>query len=262
MSVRAKVLAAAESLSKTKPYDQITFAEIAQKAGVHWTAVRRHFGSKDAMRSWLQEKQAQGSSSFTDTRSRIVEAGAHMFSKLGYAHASLDKVAADAGLSKGAVYWHFSSKQDLFLAILETHLTDQLRHLPNQIEGILTAHDPAAALTEWFQANFCFPEAEDGGAMLFLEFVTSSRESEIRSKLQTVHGKLIDGVNDLLKDMQQKGFIHVTVDPMAVSLMIDALLKGLLIEWLIDPERFKGQLVFETISNIIWRGLAPQTREH
>jgi AcrR family transcriptional regulator len=257
MTVRDNVMAAAEKILKRKPYDQITFAEIAKEAGVHWTAVRRHFGGKTQMREWLQAKQAE-ENRFADTRTRILEAGQRMFAELGYANASLDKVASAAGMTKGAVYWHFSSKHDLFLAILERSLQQQLRQLPAQIERLFTAHDPEAALGEWLHAQFDCLEQESGGSMLFLEFIMSSREPDVREKLREVHGHILDGVSAMLEEMQQKGVISAQLDPHSISVAIDALLKGYVIEWLIDPERCESKVLFQTIAKLLWKGLEPR----
>lgn len=257
MNVRDKVMAAAEKILKTKPYDQITFAEIAKEAGVHWTAVRRHFGGKPQMREWLQAKQAE-ERRFADTRTRILEAGQRMFAEFGYAKASLDKVAAVAGMTKGAVYWHFSSKHDLFLAILEHSLQQQLRQLPAMIEQLFAASDPEAALAEWLQAQFDCLERESGGSMLFLEFITSSREPDVREKLREVHSRILDGVSAILEKMQQKGAISARLDPSSISLTIDALLKGYVIEWLIDPDRCESKVLIQTIAKLLWKGLEPR----
>ena len=258
MNIKDKVIQAAEKLAQTLPFDKITYAEIAKEAGVHWTAVRRHLGDKQEMRAWLKEKQAARQDSFADTRTRILEAGVKVFAEQGYHQASLDKVAAEAGLTKGAVYWHFSSKQDLFLAILEYQLNKQLRMLPGQIEHMLKADDPESALSDWLSSQFGCLDGEDGKSMLFLEFVTSSREPEVREKLKTVHGKILDGVALYMDEMRKKGLIRADLDPLAVSVMIDALLKGLVVEWLIDPERFKLKTLFQTISKVLWHGMLPQ----
>jgi len=257
MTVRDKVMMAADKLLKTKPYDQITFAEIAKEAGVHWTAVRRHFGGKQQMRDWLKAKQTE-ESGFADTRTRILEAGRRMFAAYGYAQASLDKVASAAGMTKGAVYWHFSSKQDLFLAILENSLQKQLRQLPAQAEQLFASGDPEAALAEWLQEQFACLEPESGGSMLFLEFITSSREPDVRKKLKEVHGRIMDGVSTMIEEMQKKGLISAELDSHAVSLAIDALLKGYVIEWLIDPGRCESKALFQTIAKLLWNGLKPR----
>lgn len=261
MNVRDKVRSAAERLAASKPFDQITFAEVARAAGVHWTAVRRHFGDKRGMRKWLQEQQAQHDGSLTDTRTRIMEAAAKTFAQQGYANASLEKVAAAAGLTKGAVYWHFSSKQDLFLAILEKSLHRQLQVLPEQIEQVLKADDPETALSLWLQSQLeCLNEGETS-AMLFFEFVALSREPEIREKLQAMYGKILDTVGHLLAEMQKKGMIAEGLEPGLIGLMVSALNKGILLEWLIDPARCQLQPMTETMAKALWRGLAPKRRD-
>ncbi|WP_410768900.1 TetR family transcriptional regulator [Fontibacillus sp. BL9] len=258
MSVRNQVLEAAQELAGTKPFDQITFAEVAHLAGVHWTAVRRHFGDKQGMRNWLMEKQRENQESLNDTRTRILEAAAKTFAEQGYTTTSLDKVAAEAGLTKGAVYWHFSSKQDLFLAIMERNLSQQVQQLPVQIENLLEAANPEAALTVWLQSQFDCLESGDGGSILFFEFVTSSREPEIREKLQAMYGKSLEALGAFLLQMQQKGYIAEDLDPQSLGIMVDALLKGVVIEWMIDPVRCQPGRLLQTMAKVLWQGMAPK----
>jgi AcrR family transcriptional regulator len=52
------------------------------------------------------------------TRIRLMEAGTRMFAEYGYAYSTLDDIAKCAGLSRGAVYWHFKGKGDLLLSIM------------------------------------------------------------------------------------------------------------------------------------------------
>ena len=59
-----------------------------------------------------------------ETRSRILESAIKLFSNRGYNKASVDDICADAGISKGAFYHHFKSKQALFPALLDGWLTD------------------------------------------------------------------------------------------------------------------------------------------
>ncbi len=53
------------------------------------------------------------------TRARILQAAAEHFTRFGFEASSVDEICAAAGVSKGAFYHHFSSKQALFLALLE-----------------------------------------------------------------------------------------------------------------------------------------------
>ena len=58
-------------------------------------------------------------------REEILEAALACFSARGYHGSTVDDIAAGAGLSKGAVYWHFEGKEDVFLALFD-HLAEEI----------------------------------------------------------------------------------------------------------------------------------------
>ena len=60
------------------------------------------------------------------TRQRLVAAAAHQFARRPYSMVSLDDILAEAELTKGAMYFHFPSKQALALAIIDD-LTEMSR---------------------------------------------------------------------------------------------------------------------------------------
>ncbi|MFB2553091.1 TetR family transcriptional regulator [Ensifer soli] len=52
-----------------------------------------------------------------ETRQRILEAAEHVFYRKGVSTATLDDVASEAGVTRGAIYWHFANKTDLVLEL-------------------------------------------------------------------------------------------------------------------------------------------------
>ena len=84
------------------------------------------------------------------TRDKLLAAAKHIFLTTGYQGATLDTIAARAGFTKGAVYWHFPNKQALFLALVAESISGNLAEL----EGMLAEHrgDPErlrATLAGW-----------------------------------------------------------------------------------------------------------------
>ena len=71
----------------------------------------------------------------SETRRRVLDAAFTTFGERGIAATSLNEVAAAAGLTKGAVYSNFASKDELVLALMEEHVAHRL-------QGALAAHDP------------------------------------------------------------------------------------------------------------------------
>lgn len=79
------------------------------------------------------------------TRIRLVEAGTRMFAEYGYAYSTLEDIAKCAGLSRGAVYWHFRGKGELLQSVLNASV------LP--LEGFfVTADDPTQGFEHFARA--------------------------------------------------------------------------------------------------------------
>ncbi|MFH1468788.1 MAG: TetR/AcrR family transcriptional regulator [Pseudomonadota bacterium] len=69
---------------------------------------------------------------------RILEVAAEHFATFGYAGASLNRILAEAGLSKGAAYYYFDGKADLFATVVErafTEVTEQAAFAPDQLDA-------------------------------------------------------------------------------------------------------------------------------
>src|SRR3989442_11650236 len=62
-----------------------------------------------------------------ETRAELVAAATRVFASRGFHGASLQEIAREAGYSTGAIYWHFSGKDDLFLAVYEAYATTRVR---------------------------------------------------------------------------------------------------------------------------------------
>jgi AcrR family transcriptional regulator len=70
-----------------------------------------------------------------DARSELLAAAAEVFAERGFRDASVDEIAARAGYSKGAVYWHFAGKDDLFFALMEERVDRPTREMIDLLES-------------------------------------------------------------------------------------------------------------------------------
>lgn len=68
------------------------------------------------------------------TRSRLLKAAFSVFANHGYAQATIDMIAEAAGLSKGAVYFHFASKEEVFLTVLWSRVRSEEQRLRLAVE--------------------------------------------------------------------------------------------------------------------------------
>jgi AcrR family transcriptional regulator len=108
-----------------------------------------------------EEKKAQ-------TRARLLDAAAVVFAKKGFAGASLDDVADEAGLTKGAVYSNFANKTDLIRVLLDLHLGVRSDAIPGEVDPHLPQPEQAARAGELFMAMLT---EERESYLLELEFL-------------------------------------------------------------------------------------------
>src|SRR5437588_612883 len=62
-----------------------------------------------------------------EARDELLSAALRVFARRGYREAGVDEIAAEAGYSKGALYWHFSGKQELLVALIDERIDAPLR---------------------------------------------------------------------------------------------------------------------------------------
>lgn len=115
------------------------------------------------------------------TRQHLLDAARRVFGEGGYAGASVDDVARAAGCSKGAYYFHFATKEDALLALVEDWSTEQTHRLEVALGGGAT---PEAALRDVLETLLWADEATDRDRLLVLElWLQGARNPKVRAIL-------------------------------------------------------------------------------
>lgn len=84
------------------------------------------------------------------TRTTLVAAAAEVFARKGFVAASLDEIADTAGFTRGAIHFHFDSKEELFLAVLARHEENLLAsYVERRRASESFGTDPATNASEW-----------------------------------------------------------------------------------------------------------------
>ena len=85
-----------------------------------------------------------------NTVERIMNAACALFLQRNYADVTMTQIAALSGLSKGAVYHHFSSKEDLYLSMMRADLSEKQRLFAQAVGTAAPCRDRLALLTRSF----------------------------------------------------------------------------------------------------------------
>ncbi len=185
-----------------------------------------------------------------ETRARILEAAIKQFSVNGYNKASVDNICAQAGVSKGAFYHHFKTKQDVFLALLD----GWLQTFDQAIEASKDRPVPETfqMMTEYFP--YMFQSASENLPM-FLEFLLqASRDETIWQASIAPYRRYHKHFASLIKKGIAEGsFVDVNPD-LAARLIVSAAM-GLLLQSLLDPEGAKWEKVARETVQVMMKGL-------
>lgn len=157
-------------------------------------------------------------------RERLIHAATRAFAERGFAGASMADIGRVAGVSKGGVYFHFRTKEELFFAVLD-HWREALRTGE-------AAPDPSLRdfLLEYLGFHFRYPDA----ASLLRVLATELRgrfTAQVREDLRRAQGALRGRIRQLLIAGVQDGSLF-TSDPAMASFMIAATLEGVLSQWI------------------------------
>jgi AcrR family transcriptional regulator len=185
------------------------------------------------------------------SRGEILDAALACFAARGYHETSVDEIAARAGLSKGAIYWHFAGKRELFLALVDRFTEPELAELGLVAE----APDWRAALREIFARVRLQLEV---GMPLFkvaLEYIAqSARDDEIRVRAERAHGVWKAAVEKQIARGVAEGTLR-PVEAGEVGLVIDATIDGLMLAKLMRPE-LDLEAAWRAAEEIFWRGIS------
>jgi AcrR family transcriptional regulator len=165
-------------------------------------------------------------------REEILRAAETCFTERGYHGTTIDHIAERCGLSKGAIYWHFPGKRELFLALFD-HYREMLVEVRRSVGAAASAADGLRSF-----ARGAFFELTDmvSLAELTLEYMAhASRDEEVRARFRLMYEDLKAIVVELVERGLQDGTFR-DVDPESVARVLTALGDGLLMQKIAFPD--------------------------
>ena len=176
-----------------------------------------------------------------ETRRELIEAATSVFSERGFHGASVDQIAAEAGYTSGAVYFHFGGKEQLFLAAFEDYALTRVGEVTavfEQAEGELPQR--ARALADHWMAR---QAADPTFVVVALEFfVHALRKPELREALAARQAPVRLAVGRLLERDSRAAGVELPMAPQDVATVMRELGVGLALAKLLDPEAFPDGL--------------------
>ncbi|WDT93919.1 TetR family transcriptional regulator C-terminal domain-containing protein [Thermoleophilum album] len=177
-----------------------------------------------------------------DKARRIIQAMRKSVGQRGAAASTFDRVAREAGVSRGLLHYYFGSKERLLAEVVRHDCEVRLEQLDKRLAGATTVEDVVKALVEQLEAFL--GEDPENQAVIYELLSASRRSPEIRAELAQLYRRWRDHLAQALREKEEQGVLRLAGDPEAVASVLYALADGMGIQLLADPD-WDSSKVFE-----------------
>ena len=191
-----------------------------------------------------------------ETRDRILDAAERVFYDKGVAHASLEDIAAAARVTRGAIYWHFKDKAELFDAMMQRVVLpaedmleradcgagDTLGSLRKAAVDVLVRTATDARMQRIFEIAYhkC-------------EYVGDARG--VRERHVASQAACLATIEDGFRQCVAAGELPASVQPKVAAVGAMSLVSGIIANWVLDPGAFPLRKHAQALVDIYFRGL-------
>ncbi len=190
-----------------------------------------------------------------ETSQRILNQAMRIFLEKGYHGTSIDEITKAAGLTKGALYWHFKNKEDLLRRIIDEH---EERFLDGMIKAVKEVEGGVLEKFEKyirFNSAFAYYNRE-----LCVSFTTLAAElvgahHEIEPKIKRSYKKYQRFLSDLISRGKREKIFKKEFDSDLAALAIIAFHSGILLHWYMNRDEIDGEAYVKTFKKIMLQGL-------
>jgi len=190
-----------------------------------------------------------------DTSNKILTQAMKIFLEKGYHGTSIDDITQAAGLTKGALYWHFRSKEDLLKNIVEDF---ESRFLDGLIQAVKDVRgDIQDKFEKYFRYNAAFSyynrELCVSFTTLAAELVGAHHGTE--PEFRRIYKKYQKFLSSLILQGKKEKLFKKEIDPNLAALIIIAFHDGILIRWFMNQNEIDGEAYVQTFRKIMLKGL-------
>jgi AcrR family transcriptional regulator len=193
-----------------------------------------------------------------ETREQLLAAAGRVFARRGFHGTSLDAIADEAGFSRGAVYYNFADKEELFLELLDRRCAERAQDLRELFAG----EDDDVATTSR-QAQLAAQRALDAMTgdpewrALYLEFLAqAARDPAFRRRFSKRTSEMRGALEQIVVERTRPVADALGMEPEQLAVVIDALGDGLWAQHMLHGERAVPPDLFSKALALIVDGIA------
>jgi AcrR family transcriptional regulator len=177
----------------------------------------------------------------------------HVFARRGYEQAGVDEIATEAGYSKGALYWHFSGKEELLTALLDERIDAPAREMVGLLESAPPDRDMSVEAARAFARRL---REQREAVLLDREYWSLAiRDPALRARYIARQTDLRRALAAALQArMRHLGTPDLPMSSDRVARIVMTIIGGLAVDELIEPGSVDPDLLAETLA-VLYSGL-------
>ncbi len=187
-----------------------------------------------------------------ERKGQILDAALSVIIEKGYENSRMDDIVASSKMSKGAIYWYYKSKKEVYLSLVNHWVHNYSAVLNHIIDADRPASDQLRSLFQYFIDQY---EKDPAVFKALLEFWSmAGRDPEFNKKLQKVYSEFVKLISTIIqRGVDNKEFKNLDVDLTAMSIMVN--IEGIMWFTLFKLKNKNAREYIQTISDFILSGL-------
>jgi len=190
-----------------------------------------------------------------ETAGRIFYHSMRLFLAKGYHGTSIDDITQAAGITKGALYWHFTSKEDVLKKIaeeFENRYLNQMIHVVGEAKG-----GAVGKFERYFRFNAAFAYYNQE---LCVSFTTLAAElvgahHEIETEIRRIYKKYQGFLSGIILEGKKEKVFRKDIDHAMNGLVIIAFHDGMLLQWFMNKDEINGKDFVRVFKKNVLKGL-------
>lgn len=183
------------------------------------------------------------------TRQYLLNAALEVFYRQGVTRSTLQEIAQEAGVTRGALYWHFKNKEDLFEALFQQLYNDILVRFEDKV--VREAPDALMYLREILLDTLKIV-SQDELHRKFCDVLNQKCERTPHNETVTAladkyHHLFLNQITHILKICREQKKLPENIDLELATLFLKSHFAGLIRLWIFNPEDFDLSVVAETM---------------
>ena len=192
-----------------------------------------------------------------ETRNAILDSAELLFSERGVSRTSLEDIAQSAGVTRGAIYWHFKDKSDLFAAMVNRVTLPMEAMVARSSDDAV--EDPLASLKAC-AVTALKRTATDPQCQRVFDVVTHKCEylgemAGVKRRISSIQKGCVDRAEQAIRNAVRRGLLPAGVNARLAAIGLDALLFGLISNWLANNDYVALERQAEAMIDLYLDGL-------